>query len=282
MRRHLWFVVLLVALLVGCGQTFEPAAVPPTATPEPTPAHTLGDTQTRPADGMVVVYVPAGEFLMGSDPARDEHARDNEFPEHRVYLDAFWFDQTEVTNSQYGECVAAGVCEESAYADDTDLNGPQQPVVGVDWDGAQIYCEWVGARLPTEAEWEYAARGPDSLIFPWGNSFDPTRLSFNTYDDGYVHSAPAGSFPSGVSWCGALNMAGNVSEWVGDWYDADYYATSPSENPAGPATAEYRATRGGSWGNPNLWCWRGAHRGYDQPWGQRPHFGFRCARPAGE
>ena len=230
--------------------------VPPPETPlPPLPAPTLvpvaGKTRTRPADGMVVVYVPVGEFQMGSnDGPKDER------PVHTIVLDGFWLDRTEVTNAQYHRCVMAGACAVSRYKDDPRYNGDSQPVVGVSWDDAVAYSEWAGARLPTEAEWEFAARGPEDRVFPWGNTFDGLRLNYcdincreepadRKTNDGHAYTAPVGSYPSGVSWCGALDLAGNVWEWVADWYGA--YPAERQINPTGPASGTSRVLRGGSW-----------------------------------
>jgi formylglycine-generating enzyme required for sulfatase activity len=202
-----------------------------------------GDTWTRPADGAVMVYVPAGEFLMGSADD-DPDAADDEKPQHTVYLDAFWIDRTEVTNAQYRQCVEAGGCYEPECWDDDDYNAPDQPVVCVKWHDAQAYAEWVGGRLPTEAEWEKAARGTDGRIYPWGNSA-PDCYKAN-YAGCAAHPLSVGSHPDGASPYGALDMAGNVREWVADWYDKDYYSRSVFSNPNGPDFGSFRVRRGGS------------------------------------
>jgi formylglycine-generating enzyme required for sulfatase activity len=195
-----------------------------------------------------MVYVPAGTFIMGED----EEA-------HEVYLDAFWIDKTEVTNAQYRKCVEAGKCKAFRYADDPRFNGEAQPVVGVSWDDAVAYAQWVGGRLPTEAEWEKAARGTDGRVYPWGNEWDGRRLNFcdtkcefdlskdASVDDGFAWTAPVGSYPAGASPYGALDMAGNVWELVADWYDSSYYFRSPGYKPAGPDSGAYHVMRGGSW-----------------------------------
>jgi formylglycine-generating enzyme required for sulfatase activity len=257
-----------------------------------------------------MVYVPAGRFEMGSDEDgvdyamqlcseyRDDCQRrwyEDQQPAHTVALDGFWIDKYEVTNAQYEKCVEAGACRAPAVcnwgqptygkADKAD-----HPAVCVDWQGAQDYCEWVGRRLPTEAEWEYAARGPAANLFPWGDTFEGTLANscdtnctqdwkYTGYDDGYAQTAPVGSYPDGVSWCGAEDMAGNVWEWVSDWYDSEYYRVSPAENPGGPSSGEHRVARGGSWRDgSNGELHLAAMRGYPGvPSLRTSNVGFRCA-----
>ena len=257
---------------------------PPTATPSPTeppppqalaqsPAgSSLGDTWTRPADEMVMIYVPEGEFEMGSTDAQVDEAFalcyevdrsckreyfELEHPTHTVALDGFWIDRTEVTNAQYRHCVEAGACEDPGFMN-LDFKNPEKsnhPMVYVHWFEAEGYCQWAGARLPTEAEWEHAARGPERRVFPWGDEFDKTRLNYcdvdctetwadDSFDDGYAETAPVGSYPHGASWCGALDMAGNVFEWVADWLGE--YPSESQHNPPGPPSGEYGMVRGGS------------------------------------
>jgi serine/threonine-protein kinase len=252
----------------------------------------LGETLTRTKDGMVMVYVPAGEFPMGTTQGFED-----EQPVHTVYVDGFWIDQTEMTNEQFaaflnekGNQEEGGAMWLNVNSEDClieQVGGKYQPksgyanhpVVGVTWYGAAAYCEWAGARLPTEAEWEYAARGPEGRVFPWGDEFDCTLCnSWAEGCDGYDRTAPVGSFPGGASWCGALDMLGNVWEWVADWYGPDYYANSPSRNPTGPSSGVYRVMRGGSWfayvhptNNPR---W---YRNNDLPNLSYGYVGFRCA-----
>jgi formylglycine-generating enzyme required for sulfatase activity len=290
--------------------TVVPAVTPtqvPTATPTEEPTPSAGDTWTRLEDKMVMVYVPAGEFEMGSDGDEVGYALqlcieyrgsdtrewfEDEQPVHTVALDSFWIDQIEVTNGQYRRCVEAEACEPpdtSPYAQDAHYGDDvydDYPVVWVTWYEAVAYCEWAGARLPTESEWEYAARGPGGWVFPWGNEFAGTRLNYcdagcerdwadDAVDDGYARAAPVGSYPGGASWCGALDMAGNVSEWVADW-NGDY----PSErqaNPTGPLSGVARALRGGSWHDTPYYV-RGAARSGFHPVVTSDGRGFRCAR----
>jgi formylglycine-generating enzyme required for sulfatase activity len=191
----------------------------------------------------MMIYVPAGEFTMGSLDA-DRDARDEEKPAHTVNLDAFWIDKTEVTNAQYQKCVEAGACKEPTCWDKGDLNGVDQPVVCVTWDDAQTYAAWAGGRLPTEAEWEKAARGTDERLYPWGDeAADCDKANFKGC---MGRTVTVGSYPDGASPYGALDMAGNVWEWVADWYDEGYYQDSPTRNPQGPNSGERRALRGGS------------------------------------
>ncbi|MFN2165522.1 MAG: formylglycine-generating enzyme family protein [Anaerolineae bacterium] len=267
---------------------------------EDRPLPNLGETWTRPADGMEMVYVPGGTFQMGSSDAQVDEARvlcerypdkygkcqfadfANESPHHSVTLDGFWIDRTEVTNVQYRLCTAGGGCRESQLANNPAYNGEDYPVAGIPWQGAADYCAWAGGRLPTEAEWEYAARGPDGTLYPWGNEFNCTGGNFwddaTGCDDGYPEPAPVGSFPGGVSWCGALDMAGNVWEWVSDAYGA--YPAAAQMNPTGPVSGSDRILRGGSWGYHQPFV-RTAYRYRVAPSADYLAVGFRCVVPAG-
>jgi formylglycine-generating enzyme required for sulfatase activity len=228
--------LLVGAISVACG----PAAdTPVLAVPEPK----AGDSWLRTADGAAMVYVPAGEFTMGSSDA-DRDARDEEKPAHAVDLDAFWIDKTEVTNAQYQKCVEAGACQEPACWENGDLNGADQPVVCVTWDDAQAYAAWAGGRLPTEAEWEKAARGTDERLYPWGE--EAAECEKANFKGCAGRTVTVGSYPDGASPYGALDMAGNAWEWVADRYDEGYYHDSPARNPQGPDSGERRVLRGGS------------------------------------
>jgi formylglycine-generating enzyme required for sulfatase activity len=239
---------------------------------------------------MEMVYVPAGEFQMGSTE-KDLHAQSV----HTVVLDDFWIDQTEVTNGQYRQCVAAGACDWPAENRSYTRNWyygnssyDNYPVVFVNWHQAMAYCEWMEARLPTEAEWEFAARGSEGRVYPWGDEFDGTRLNYcdancgfveadETADDGYTDTAPGGSYPDGASWCGALDMVGNVTEWVADWYWI--YGPERQVNPTGPSFGDYRVQRGSSWGQ-GAGSAPSAKRMWGIPVLQNHFTGFRCARDA--
>jgi len=334
-RRTYLLITVLFAFLVSCGPMPELTAVatvaartppvPPTATPEPTHELAVVETQTRPRDGMVMINVPAGQFEMGTNDAQvDEALRacnelsddcerewfKNEQPAHTVALDAFWIDQTEVTNAMFtaflnerGNQVQDGVrwLEPGAgrwgivygHIENDGVFRPQTgyedfPVIEVSWYGAAAYCSWTGGRLPTEAEWEYATRGPQAVVYPWGNTFDGIRVNYcdvscpqdwrdTDFDDGFAQYAPVGSYTGGASWCGALDMAGNVWEWVSDWWSDDYYAHSPTNNPQGPDSGTIRIARGGSWYDES-WRLRSAQRKGSSHSSYRMHWvGFRCA-----
>ncbi len=223
-----------------------------------------GTVQRRGSDNAEMVYVPAGEFRMGS--VANEQAGDDEKPQHTVVLDAFWIDRHEVTNAQYSQCVATENCRapderasttRGAYYGIAEFDN--YPVITVSWDDAYTYCEWAGKRLPTEAEWEKAARRTDGRVYPWGNEFDQSRLNSSEVSG---DTSEVGAYPNGASPYGAFDMAGNVWEWVADWYDANYYANSPRVNPQGPTLGERRTRRGGSWvDNPS--AVRAPGRSYD-------------------
>jgi len=218
-----------------------------TSTPKPTstPILGIGSTKVRWKDGMEMVYVPEGSFEMGSTTGYDD-----EKYVRQVFLDAFWIDKFEVTNSQYGQCVDAEFCTEPMRKDsatrisyfDYDFHA-NFPVINVNWSQAQDYCEWVGGKLPTEAQWEKAARGTDGRKYPWGDNAPNDELA--NYGRYVGDTLTVGIYPNGASPYGALDMAGNVSEWVHDWYGA--YQPLDTNNPTGPDDGTRRVLRGGSW-----------------------------------
>jgi len=246
----------------------------PTATPKPptmtrAPAEGIGRTNTRAKDEAVMMYVPAGEFYMGSD-----NGNSNEQPVHIVTTGEFWIDQTEVTNGQYERCVADGQCEESSYADNNDFNGAQQPVVGVSWYDANAYCSWVNGRLPTEAEWEYAAKGTDGNIYPWGNELPNANL-FN-YNKNVGKTTAVNSYsPNGDSWIGASDMAGNVWEWTSTLYQP--YPYDANDGREDMDSTNVRVLRGGSWGLKDSLARTASRFDLNSDF-RYDSFGFRCVQ----
>jgi len=303
MKIRLWlrFSVVAVGAAVCLTLVAACAAEGPVETDSPgaTPSQpVLNDSKTRQADEMVMVYVPSGTLSMGSNQQQVDYARtlcdqhpdsygkcntetfELETPQHDVILGGFWIDQTEVTNAQYEICVSSGSCSPSRLKDDLEFNGSDYPAAGIPWLQAAEYCDWAGGRLPSEAEWEYAARGSDGHIFPWGDEFDCQKGNFweacTPCDDGFSSPSPVGSFPEGASWVGATDMAGNVWEWVADEYDEStigYGVISDS-----PASGDWRILRGGSWGYCPAFL-RSAYRYQVKSEADYLAVGFRCVVP---
>jgi len=259
-------------------------------------------SKLRTKDNMEMIYIPAGEFTMGSTffetivfNDMKLHLFPDQRPQHKVYLDGYWIDKTEVTVGMFKKFV-----KETGYITSAEKlgggkpwkDGPKEyewpivpridwlhpreieiestddhPVVQVSWEDAMAYAEWVGGTLPTEAQWEKAARGTDVRKYPWGDEFNGTYLNYGDslcpvkrwrdveYNDGYSFTSPVGIYSKGASPYGVLDMAGNVWEWVYDWYDEGYYEKSPYKNPKGPETGNVKSMRGGSWydGEPTAW-----------------------------
>jgi formylglycine-generating enzyme required for sulfatase activity len=224
----------------------------------------------REKDGAIMVRIPGGKFRMGSAEGEGDPA---ERPQHAVRVQGFFMDKTEVTWGQYRR-----------FAMETGRPLPHAPAWGMPeafpvsyatWEDARAFCTWTGGRLPTEAEWERAARGGDARRYPWGDDWDPARC--NTQEGGPHTPTASASYPDCVSPYGVLDLAGSVWEWCRDWYDAAYYAKSPAEDPTGPETGRTRVSRGGCWINPSWWV-RGANRqGIDPMWPD-PTRGFRCVQ----
>jgi formylglycine-generating enzyme required for sulfatase activity len=258
---------------------------------------TLVSAAPNPPEGMV--YVHPGTFMMG-----EESDRDDAVPVHKVEIKGFFIDKCEVTVAQFGEFVkatgyvtdaesagysrafdkdnkvslVAGATWIHPYGDER-IPDPESPVTQVSWHDAVVYCSWAGKRLPTEAEWEYAARNSDGRLYPWGNQWDEKRCS-NTFDSGMA-VAKVGSFPGGEGPFGTLDQAGNVWEWCQDYYQRDYYAVSPVKNPLCDTPSGNRVLRGGSFTSHPVHC-KSTYRYYSAPEKGYIMVGFRCAKDVGK
>lgn len=302
--------VLNASLILLTGCSGQPAGSPaksifttapssePTATPVPTPGQVRTDTY-----GIEQVWVPSGSFLMGTDEESINKLRElnpsayvtgefpSEQPQHTVRITkGYWIDKFEVTNKAFRAFVNDGGYENQSFwsTDGWDWlskqsvnqlpvlclgNLPEHPIVFVTWYEAEAYARWRGGRLPTEAEWEYAARGPESFVYPWENEFDSSLCNVVCSKE----TKPVGSYPKGASWVGACDMVGNVMEWVQDWL-ADYSADAV-DDPAGPAAGKIKVEKGGWWGS-NMFVARSAYRHFEDPpdYGDS-HIGFRIVTP---
>ena len=235
-------------------------------------------TKISEADGMVQVLVPEGQFRMGTG----ETYKNADSPQHQVFLDAFWIDGVEVSNAMYLKCIDAGSCAQLA-SDNTQYRNwiyRDHPVTYVTWQQAADYCQWAGRRLPTEAEWEKAGRGTDGRNYPWGNEHpNPYLANFN---ESMIHeSVSVYRYPLGMSPYGALNMSGNVREWVSDWYDPRYYLNTPSTNPTGSDTGSERSLRSGSYNEDKIEI-EITFRYKHEPESAGLSRGFRCAESASQ
>lgn len=225
-----------------------------------------------------MVEIPAGEFAMGSDGVR---ALEDERPMHRVWLDRFSMDLHEVATAQYAEFLIATQRPAPWQWNSVDLSqSHDRPVIGVDWSDADAYCRWKGKRLPTEAEWEKSARGTDGRLYPWGDQFPGKDLANFALGARFSYSQvllPVLSYEQGKSPYGLLHMAGNVWEWVQDWYVVNYYEVSPARNPQGPGNGQFKVLRGGSWSDlPKYLLTYGRFK--LPPETRNSYTGFRCAK----
>lgn len=268
----------------------------PTATTAPLPTETPSVVVSEAGlvqRGVEMVLMPGGTFEMGGGPAE---------PAHEVTLGPFYIDRYEVTNAAWEECVLAGACLPPVST--TNYTGEEYygveryagfPVVNIDWRNADAYCRWRGSALPTEAQWEMAARvAPQTgaaTVYPWGDEWNPDLLNAcdascpldnrnTSNDDGWPQTAPVDAFEGGASPIGALNMAGNVAEWTADWFSDATYADSPAENPTGPDSGTERVVRGGAWGVANPALFDARFRSKFSPDLQGLGIGLRCAIPA--
>ena len=273
--------ILVTALLTACvsresappaskrspSPTMEATSVP-TAIPIQLSGPSLGSAMLW-LDGSTLIYIPSGEFRMGGN------AEDN--PERAVTLSAFWIYSTKVTNGQYAQCVEAEQC--AAPGDEQSENSlsdpllSNRPVTGINWEQAALYCQWMGGTLPTEAQWEKTARGPDGNTYPWGDSKPSCGLLNFKHCLGRLTNSNA--YPAGMSLYGALDMAGNVFEWTADWYDPTYYSTAPVEDPTGPIQGEGRSVRGSSFESAAESV-PVSHRSFRAPDQYGADLGFRC------
>jgi len=274
-------------------------SVTPTSSPTPTrnpyePPNNpvLGDSWRRSTDEMQMFFVPSGTYWMGSQ-LNTPNSNEDENPQHEVALTAFWMDYAEVTTTQFamflnvvGNQKERGVKWVDLYNSSSSItndNGEffpkpgmdDKPVTLVSWYGAEAYCQWAGGQLPTESQWEYAARGENHSTYPWGNASPTCDLTqFRVCPDGLL--SVGSKSPAGDSWVGLADMGGNAWEWTADWYDA--YETAVSINPTGPRTGSERVLRGGSWGG-DAWMARTAYRYRNVPTFRSVFYGFRCATP---
>jgi eukaryotic-like serine/threonine-protein kinase len=283
-----------------------------TSTPSLTPTLGIGSTRVSSVDNMVLVYVPEGNFLMGASEEQIkadlercilagttrsvcESRGTDQKPQHTVWLDTYWIDMYEVTNGQYQSCVTGGACQPPLHeASNTRISyygNPvfdNYPVIYVDWNQAKTYCEWAGRQLPSEAQWEKAARGTDGRIYPWGNenaagdllNFADVNSGYEMSDknvnDGFADTSPIGNYPRGASPYGVMDMEGNVSEWLNDLYQWDYYKKSPDKNPTGASSGYNHVVRGSAWYS-TIWVLGVYSRGGAGPADKSPATGFRCA-----
>lgn len=273
-RRWLLCALILVMLCVFIGSIRHSGyAENGLAGNVPAPADDLPKTAINPQDGAEMILIPAGEFLMGSADT-DQTGSSDERPQHAVSLDAYYIYKTDVTVAQYRKfCEATG---RPMPKPPTFGWGDDYPMIGVNWDDANAYAQWAGAALPTEAQWEKAARGTDGRQYPWGNEWDPVKCRWAKSDE-KPHPVPVGGVSTDISPYGVLDMAGNIEQWCADWYGKDYYQQAPAQNPTGPEDGTARVLRGGCWMDSNPLVFRAATRKKASPTLRSGRVSFRCA-----
>jgi formylglycine-generating enzyme required for sulfatase activity len=253
----------------------------PTMTTSPTITPPKSATKISPIDHMVQIYIPAGTFMQGTKLDLGDEPT-NETPQRKVFLSAYWIDKTLVTNAMYRNCIADGQCGKLVQNETENYNftaggAADHPVVYVTWANSQKYCNWVGGSLPTEAQWEKAARGSrEAREYPWGDE-NPNSSLLN-FNNQLGSTTITGSYPTGASPYGVLDMAGNVREWVADWYQDDYYTVAPPTNPPGPVTGTKKVLKGGGWNDPSNYVRISIRLAHD-PTSPGSNRGFRCAHP---
>jgi formylglycine-generating enzyme required for sulfatase activity len=278
--RKISGLVLVGILTLGAGATPQNSKTPAASAPAAAPAG---------KDGALMVLIPEGPFLMGNNEGSG-----NERPEHKVFLDSYLIDQFEVTISRYAKFLAEAKYPAPPTWDDDAVNtAGNRPAVGLSWEDAEAYCKWAGKRLPTEAEWEKAARGPEGRRYPWGHMqpfVDIANYNRGVWVSDAVTLAPVesgvegmsvrhGTKEGGRSPYGLYHMAGNAAEWVADWYEREYYQKSPERNPKGPSEGDKRVIRGGSWSDPPVGIRTTARVSAEPDYRDRT-LGVRCAMDA--
>jgi formylglycine-generating enzyme required for sulfatase activity len=271
MHDRPFVLISIVTLMLLAGLSIDsPAQLDRLRKSKSAPAAAAADTP--------MVEIPAGEFVMGSDGTQ---ALEDERPSHRIWLDAFSIDIHEVTTAQYAAFLAAGQRAAPWQWETVDLRQHgDRPVIGVEWHDAEAFCRWKGKRLPTEAEWEKAARGTDGRLYPWGNQTPTSDVANFALGARFSYNQvllPVRSHEQGKSPYGLYHMAGNAYEWVQDWYATNYYEVSPDRNPQGPAKGQFKVLRGGSWSDlPKYLLTYGRFRLLPET--KNSYTGFRCAK----
>lgn len=294
-------VIAMVIFTLAVSGCIWDSSVSPAQIPQSTPSETVQAAAVTPQafsrgsqllkeysnirDGAKMVFIPEGEFLMGSP---DGEGRDDNRPQHKVYLDACYIYKYEVTSGQFERFVReTGYQPQVGFRRYATAERENHPVVEVTWNDAEAYCRWAGGRLPTEAEWEKAARGTDGRKYPWGDRWDGSKCNWFK-SPRFIGMAdmcegrgtlPAGTFPEGASPYGCMDMAGNAWEWCLDWYDAEYYRAGVIKNPTGPSSGEFRVVRGGSWFDDNSSILRCPVRVGIHPDAWDDNYGFRVCCP---